>query len=110
MENLLYRLSRSGQYYDFDRRSFVDEEDHTKLLNWGALRDGREYPFTIASVDICQNSELVKKYKTKVMEKVYYRLWEFLKQKLDHWEGRTWNWAGDGESSRFAATRARPRR
>ena len=96
LENLLYRVSRSGQYYDFERRRFVDEQDHTKLLNWGALRDGREYPFTIASVDICQNSELVKKYKTKVMERVYYKLWEFLKTKLDHWGGRTWNWAGDG--------------
>ncbi len=96
VENLLYRLSRTGRYYDFDRRRFVEEEDHTRLLNWGALRDGREYPFTIASVDICDNSGLVRKYKPKIMEKVYYRLWEFLKTKLDHWEGRTWNWAGDG--------------
>ncbi len=96
LENLLYRLSRSGQYYDFAKRKLIDIDDHYKLLNWGALRDGREYPFTIASIDICQNSELVKKYKTKVMEKAYYRLWEFLKRKLDHWEGRTWSWAGDG--------------
>jgi len=96
MENLLYRLSRSGQYYDFAKRKLVDIDDHYKLLNWGALRDGREYPFTIASIDICQNSELVKKHKTKVMEKVYYRLWEFLRSKLDHWEGRIWSWAGDG--------------
>ena len=72
MENLLYRLSRSGQYYDFAKRKLVDIDDHYKLLNWGALRDGREYPFTIASIDICQNSE------------------------LDHWEGRIWSWAGDG--------------
>jgi class 3 adenylate cyclase len=96
LENLLYRLSRTGQYYDFAKRKFIDIEDHYKLLNWGALRDGREYPFTIASVDICENSELVKKHKTKLMEKVYYRLWEFLKRKLDHWEGRIWSWAGDG--------------
>ncbi len=96
LENLLYRLTRTGQYYDFARRKFVDVEDHFALLNWGALRDGREYPFSIASIDICQNSELVKKHKTKVMEKVYYRLWEFMKAKLDHWDGRIWSWAGDG--------------
>jgi len=96
LENLLYRLSRSGQYWDFGRRKFVDSDDATTLINWGALRDGREYPFTIASVDICQNSELVKKHTTKIMEKVYYRLWAFLKSKLDHWEGRIWSWAGDG--------------
>jgi class 3 adenylate cyclase len=96
LENLLYRLARTGQYFDFAKRKFVDIDDATKLLNWGALRDGREYPFVIASVDICQNSELVKKYTTKVMEKVYYRLWAFLKARLDDWEGRIWSWAGDG--------------
>ena len=63
LENMLYRLCRTGQYYDFARRKFV---------------------------------ELMKKYKTKIMEKVYYRLWAFLKSRLGHWEGRIWNWAGDG--------------
>jgi len=96
LENLLYRLSRTGHYYDFAKRRFVEVEDAMKLLNWGSLRDGREYPFVIASMDICHNSELVKKHTTKVMEKVYYRLGEFLKAKLDHWEGRIWSWAGDG--------------
>lgn len=96
LENLLYRLARSGQYYDFERRRFMDTDDHTKLINWGALRDGKDYAFTIVSADICQNSELVKRHTTKVMEKVYYRLWAFLKAKLDHWEGRIWSWAGDG--------------
>ncbi len=105
VENILYRLSRTGNYYDFDRRRFVQEADHTRLINWGALRDGREYPFAIASVDICDNSALVKKHKSRVMEKVYYRLWEFLKTKLDHWEGRTWNWAGDGGILAFRGER-----
>ncbi len=96
LKNLLYRLARTGQYFDFAKRRFVDIDDSTKLLNWGALREGREYPFVIASVDISQNSEMVKKYTTKVMEKVYYRLWAFLKARLDDWEGRIWSWAGDG--------------
>ena len=109
LENLLYRLSRSGQYYDFAKRKFFDIDDHNKLLNWGALRDGREYPFTVASIDICQNSELVKKHKTKVMEKVYYRLWDFLKTKLDHWEGRIWSWAGDGGLCAFRGEEGVPR-
>ncbi len=96
LENLLYRLTRTGSYYDFARRRFTDIDDASRLPNWGALRDGREYPFAIASIDICDNSVLVKKYTSKVMEKVYYRLWSFLKPKLDHWEGRIWSWAGDG--------------
>ena len=105
MENILYRLSRTGQYYDFAKRKFIGVDDAAKLLNWGALRDGREYPFVIGSIDICGNSELVKKYKTRVMEKVYYRLWDFLRTKLDHWEGRIWMWAGDGGILAFRGDR-----
>jgi class 3 adenylate cyclase len=39
---------------------------------------------------------MVKKHGARVMEKVYYQLWAFLKTRLDHWEGRIWSWAGDG--------------
>ncbi|MGA2477608.1 MAG: hypothetical protein ABSG63_02525 [Spirochaetia bacterium] len=106
---MLYRLSRSGQYYDFSKRKFFDVEDARGLLNWGALRDGREYPVAIASLDICSNSEMVKKYSAKVMEKVYYRLWEFLKEKLDYWEGRIWSWAGDGGIAAFRGEQSVPR-
>ncbi len=109
LENMLYRLTRSGQYYDFATRRFIDVEDNRSLVSWGALRDGREYEVAIASIDICQNSELVKKYKTKVMEQVYYRLWEFLKAKLDSWEGRIWSWAGDGGILAFRGEESVPR-
>jgi class 3 adenylate cyclase len=109
LENMLYRLTRSGQYYDFSSRKFIDVEDHRSLVSWGALRDGREYEVAIASIDICQNSELVKKYKTKIMEQVYYRLWEFLKAKLDMWEGRIWSWAGDGGILAFRGEENVPR-
>ena len=55
-----------------------------------------EYPIAVVSADICQNSVLVRKYRPAVMEKVYYALWEFLKRKLDPYDGRIWSWAGDG--------------
>ena len=109
LENMLYRLTRSGQYYDFSSRKFIDVEDHRSLVSWGALRDGREYEVAIASIDICQNSELVKKYKSTIMEQVYYRLWEFLKAKLDMWEGRIWSWAGDGGILAFRGEENVPR-
>jgi len=96
-ENVLYALSRSGTFYDFGRRRFVDlKTDRKSLPGWGTLRNGREYPVAVASVDICGNSELVKKHKPAMMEKVYYRLWDFLKHRLDMHDGRMWSWAGDG--------------
>ncbi len=97
LENFLFRLSRTGKYFDFNKRKIVSlDEDKNMLPNWGALKDGKDYPIVIASIDICQNSELVKKYNSEKMEKVYYRLWEFLKHKISNYNGRIWNWAGDG--------------
>jgi class 3 adenylate cyclase len=71
-------------------------QDKEYLPSWGTLKDGKEYSLTVASVDICDNSKLVKKYKPKIMEKVYYELWEYLKNKLSLYDGRIWSWAGDG--------------
>lgn len=78
LENFLFRLSRTGIYFDFTKRKFVKlDEDKETLLNWGSLKDNKEYDLIIASVDICLNSELVKKYKTVIMEREYYKLWKF---------------------------------
>jgi len=97
LDNILYRLSRTGVYFDFSKRKFSTfNEDKRTLINWGALRDDKEYPIVIASIDICQNSELVKKYQPSIMEKVYYQLWEYLKKKNIQYDGRLWSWAGDG--------------
>ncbi len=97
LENFLYRLSRTGRFFDFNKRKIVSyDRDKTLLPNWGTLREGKLYPIVIASVDICKNSELVKKYKPSVMEKVYFRFSNHLKQKLEIYNGRVWSWAGDG--------------
>jgi class 3 adenylate cyclase len=109
LENILYRLSRTGVFYDYQKRKIVNvKEDKSSLLNWGALRNGKEYSTVIASVDICKNSELVRKYKPGMMEKVYYRLWSFLKHKLDQYEGRIWSWAGDGGLFAFRSEKSVP--
>ena len=109
LENILYRLSRTGVYFDYAKRKLIDVKvDRQSLLNWGALRNGKEYPTVIASVDICQNSELVRKYKPGTMEKVYYQLWGFLKNKLDLYEGRIWSWAGDGGILAFRGEKSIP--
>jgi class 3 adenylate cyclase len=97
LENLLYRLSTQGMYYDFNRRRLVSyDRDKTVLKNWGALKDGKEYPIIIASLDVCDNSTLVQKYRPRIMEKVYYALWEYVQNKLRLYNGRVWTWAGDG--------------
>ncbi len=41
LDDLLYNLSRSGRYYEFGKRRFVDcENDKRCLPGWGVLRNG----------------------------------------------------------------------
>lgn len=102
LEQLLYRLTSSGVYYDFDKRKIVSfNTDKRVLKNWGSLKDGREYSMTIASIDICDNSKLVRKYKTSVIEEVYYYLWEFIRKKCELFGGRIWSRNGDGSILAF---------
>ncbi|MBF9014800.1 MULTISPECIES: adenylate/guanylate cyclase domain-containing protein [unclassified Oceanispirochaeta] len=93
----LQQLTKSGYFYDFSKRKVLPiKNDSSELQNWGALKDGKSYPVTVISVDIVSNSELVKKYGSKTMKKVYTNLWKFLKRSLTHTDGRIWTWAGDG--------------
>lgn len=97
LENLLYHIAQSGSFYDYKRRKFIDiGKDKKLLVNWGALRDGKEYTLTVASVDIAGNSKLVEKYGSSVMEKAYNMLWDYIRQKLAPYDGRIWSWQGDG--------------
>ncbi len=97
LENILYRLSRTGVYFDFMKRKFISSHENKDIMpGWGVLREGKEYQIIIASIDICGNSDLVQKHSPSAMEKVYYKFNNFLNKSLYHYNGRVWFWAGDG--------------
>ncbi len=103
LDYFLQQLTLNDYVYDFQKRKVIPlKEDPSELPNWGALKDGKKYAVTVLSLDIVSNSELVKKHGAKVMKKVYTNLWKFLKQHLSTYNGRIWNWAGDGGILAFA--------
>lgn len=102
-EEFLSELARSGFVYDWKKRKLKNIKGSSfDLPNWGSLREGRQYDVTVASIDIVGNSELVKKHGLKKMEKMYFRLWKFLRRCIEEYDGRIWNWAGDGGILAFA--------
>ena len=97
LEIFLNNLARAGLVYDPDSRRFVKNDvDKFELVNWGSLRSGRSYEFTVMSLDIVGNSKLVKKYGSRAMEKLYYQFRMFLVRKVSQYDGRFWGYAGDG--------------
>jgi len=103
IEGFFNSLARVGVVYDPTRRRLYHTRDDIRALkNWGCLRDGRTYDISVISVDIVGNSLLVRDNGAKTMEKLYYRFREFLDRKLSEYDGRVWNWAGDGGILAFA--------
>ncbi|MFW6312548.1 MAG: adenylate/guanylate cyclase domain-containing protein [Spirochaetota bacterium] len=97
IEVFFHSLAKLGIVYDPNRRRlYHTRKEVSRLKNWGSLVDGRNYDITVVSLDIVGNSQLVRTYGAKTMEKLYFELWRFIEHKLDDYDGRMWNWAGDG--------------
>jgi class 3 adenylate cyclase len=97
IEELLSAMARSGYIYDEKKRKIrVLKEDIRELTGWGALKVGRYYDITVVSIDIAGSSAIVKKHGMKKAERLYFHFWSFLRRILAVYDGRIWNWAGDG--------------
>lgn len=103
LERFLGKLLKTGIRYDFKTRRILSScKDPGELANWGCLKEGREYDTAVISLDIANSSVLVRKYGLKKMERLYFNLWSFLRDKLAATDGRVWSWAGDGGIIAFA--------
>jgi class 3 adenylate cyclase len=103
LELFLNRLARNGYVYNFQNMKLVStKKEIGEMVNWGCLKDGKQYEMTVMSLDLVENSALLRRYGTRKMEKLYYQLWRYLKQQLAFYDGRMWSWAGDGGIMAFA--------
>ena len=97
LEEFLTSLANSGRVYDFKKRKLITlRRELEEQINWGSLNSGKQYSITVMSIDVVENSKLVKKYGNRTMEKVYFHLKRFLEDRIGQYDGRIWNFAGDG--------------
>ena len=110
LEYFLQQLTETGLIYDAKKRKVVPlKEDLEVRPDWGALKNGRSYDVTVASMDIVGSSELVNRFGRKKMEKFYSFFWTSLGERLAVYDGRIWSWAGDGGILAFAFKNHRER-
>ncbi|MFN3605327.1 MAG: hypothetical protein ACK4UJ_11525 [Leptonema sp. (in: bacteria)] len=98
LNELLKILSSFGFHYMKSKGAleFTNESD-----NWGYLEENREYYFSYMSIDIVGNSQIQLKYEKNLIEEVYTRLHKLIKIVIELYEGKIWNWAGDGGIAAF---------
>jgi hypothetical protein len=89
LETFLGKLLRAGIHYDFKTRRIINScKEPGELVNWGCLKEGREYDTAVISLDIADSSALVRKHGLRKMERLYFGLWGFLREKLAVTDGR----------------------
>ncbi len=93
---LLYELFKLGYIYDKSLRKIILTDRNNSLLNWGILDEGEEYSFCFASIDIVENSRIVRQNKGINISETYKAFHDLLKIKVIKRDGRIWTWEGDG--------------
>src|SRR6056297_3619096 len=88
IEKFVKDLTSIGYIYDNKKRRIKRLKDNPEdLPNWGALREGKNYEVTVASIDIVGNSVLVKQFGMRKIEKVYAKFWALLRRVLSVYDG-----------------------
>jgi class 3 adenylate cyclase len=97
IENFLSKLPHHGIVYNRDKGAIETFTGTPESLdNWGILKEGEIYELAFISIDIAGNSHLQEKYNKEDIERVYRSFMEYIRFNLDKFNGKIWNWAGDG--------------
>ncbi|HUV09074.1 MAG TPA: hypothetical protein VMX75_15175 [Spirochaetia bacterium] len=101
LPEIIGELEEAGLYYDERYRAIIENEQRTKTVGWGVLREGFHYEFAFLLLDIVSNSKLVRKYSQAEIEKEYGEVKRMATNLVENREGRIWRWEGDGALAAF---------
>jgi len=96
LSTIVKEIHDLGYRYDEAIRAFVEDTTVRTTRNWGVLRDGESYVMAFLGVDVAGNSELVRRYGSKVMSQIYTQVREIVARCSEQHNGRLWGWEGDG--------------
>lgn len=103
-DRLLELLSREDWTFDADLRQFVKDQNVNVTDDWGYMLEGREYRLCFASVDVVGSSALAVSTRHPEVEQTLNRFRNYVRKYTELWNGRLWNWHGDGGIAVFQGT------
>jgi len=93
-KEFLNTLEAGGFTYNVDKVQ-IEKIDKTGK-DFGIFFDNKPYYLSFLSIDICGSSKLVSNYSSDVVLEVFEGFRNFVKEKVDKYSGRIWEWEGDG--------------
>jgi hypothetical protein len=94
--SILHQLEEEGLIYHIQDQHFRENPQIRRSHNWGILREGESYPFTLMKLDFVKNSSTVRKNPKDLVKKCYRVLRQEMVDILEFHQGRQWFWEGDG--------------
>ncbi len=107
-DRLINLLREDGWNFDRANARFVRDQRVEQGSGWGFMRDGQEYPFCLASIDVVASSELVRTNVKEDVEATMKLVAAFVQRQVETWEGRVWFWHGDGGVAAFHGESSAP--
>jgi hypothetical protein len=92
LPQILKELESSGLIYDDEYKMFVEKSDMKRTIGWGVLQENNVYDLSFISLDIVNNSELVRKYPKNQIALAYSDIREIFKYHVEKRNGRIWEW------------------
>lgn len=100
-DSFLQKMTASGLKYNPVQGSIETVEPGERHDTWGVMKEGEVYHFSFLSIDIAGNSEIQLKYPRGEIETVYNNLYQLIQDTVSDYQGKIWNWAGDGGIAAF---------
>ena len=96
LKQIFKEVEECGFTYDTKLGKLLKKESNEKRNDWGFLEEGKVYNFCFASIDICGNSKLVRKYDGAKVKETYKYFKNMVVKAVENRNGRIWSWEGDG--------------
>lgn len=93
---IIKEMNECGFEYNTNLNKVVIIDRIGNRNDWGFLFEGETYNFCFASIDICGNSKLVRKYDTSLIQNTYTNFKTLVLNIAKKRDGRIWSWEGDG--------------
>ena len=101
MQEILAEVTEEGYSYDAEARAFVENAVQRRTKDWGVLLDGTSYALCFLVLDIVGNSELVRRYGSDEVTRLYTDVRRVMRRVVEKRDGRLWLWEGDGGLAAF---------
>jgi hypothetical protein len=92
----LKEVEKIGYRYDKEHRKVLTIETRSADPGWGYLEKNKEYSLCFISIDIVDNSKIVRKYNIRKIGETYRMFHNLVEAKSTARNGRIWVWEGDG--------------